>query len=218
VNIEPHQVTQFPEGVYDLGMAHGLCGVIAFLSDVAPREHAGLEVFRVLQGACANLQSHIPCDREAHIPYLEGNWPNSRLGWCYGDLAASFALLKAATALHESKLRSYAIELARRNSRRDWQSSLAADHGLCHGGLGISYMFGKMYQFTGQKDFYASSLHWLLQFFGWLQSDGKRQRPVDTSLLTGLFGQALVLYSLLIDGSSQWDLPLLLGIRNRRIG
>jgi lanthionine synthetase-like protein len=80
VNIEPHQVTQFPEGVYDLGMAHGLCGVIAFLSDVAPREHAGLEVFRVLQGACANLQSHIPCDREAHIPYLEGNSPNSRLG------------------------------------------------------------------------------------------------------------------------------------------
>lgn len=135
-----------PTGYYNLGVAHGVPGVIALLGEI---EAAGLSTpltRELLDGARAWLLGQkLPPDVLSVFPYhvAPGVVPRpSRLAWCYGDLGIATALL--GTDLEE------ALNLGRKAAARSLGEAGIQDAGLCHGAAGLAHLFNRLYQGSNQ--------------------------------------------------------------------
>src|SRR6185369_7304354 len=94
-----------PEGYTNLGLAHGVPGVIAILARYIT---AGVDVAR------ARVLLEAGVDYLRYVAWLPSQ-PNSqaRVAWCYGDLGVAIALMSAGTALGRDDWRRDALDLAR---------------------------------------------------------------------------------------------------------
>jgi class I lanthipeptide synthase len=127
---------EFPRGRYDIGLAHGVPGVIALLG----RTHAaGVAVDRagsLLEEAVTWLLSgRLPARATTSFPYgrAPGLEPRpARSAWCYGDPGVAAALFGAARAVGERAWEQEAMTIARRAARRPAQETGVIDAGLCH--------------------------------------------------------------------------------------
>jgi hypothetical protein len=140
-----------PAGYYNLGVAHGVPGVIHFLSEaVAASIHAELAE-SVLDGAVKwVLGQRVSQARGSIFP----NWtprpaaasPPHRLAWCYGDLGICATLLQAARRLHREEWRAQALDILGHCLERDFARSAVQDAGLCHGAAGVAHIYNRIYQ------------------------------------------------------------------------
>jgi lantibiotic biosynthesis protein len=134
---------RFPAGVINLGIAHGLPGVVGFLSQATDvpwlREFAG----GMLEDATTTLLSFRRGDDCAsRYPPFVGNegvgWSATQdaesVGWCYGDLGILSVLCAIPETFRSDQLRSEIATLASRAIRasRKWLAS-PVNCGLCHG-------------------------------------------------------------------------------------
>jgi hypothetical protein len=100
IALTPWQKALAPEGYYNIGMAHGVGGVIAFLAEAASLGFA--RAVPLLEGAVQWLlaqeqetatgswfASWVPLGHQREILFSE------RLSWCYGTLGLSAALFTA---------------------------------------------------------------------------------------------------------------------------
>ena len=102
------QRSECPEGHYNLGLAHGVPGIIALLGQVCARREEGLSHARkkaraLLDGAVPWLLAQQPPGQS--FPYWTGPGVEprpARLGWCYGDLQFAAALIQAARGTGET--------------------------------------------------------------------------------------------------------------------
>jgi hypothetical protein len=94
----PQTRDKYPRGYYNLGLAHGVPGVIALLASACA---AGVETDRarpLLDGAvCWLLAQDLPAGFPAWVVGDETAAP-ARLAWCYGDLGAAVSLLRLPAA------------------------------------------------------------------------------------------------------------------------
>src|SRR5690606_6343714 len=110
---------QFPEGNYNLGVAHGVPGVIGFLGEVCAAGVAVDKARPLLDGAVrwtlANQRPpgsvsrfgyNVVPDRKAEAV------PGSRLAWCYGDLGLAVSLLLAGQGAGRPEWEKEAVEIA----------------------------------------------------------------------------------------------------------
>jgi hypothetical protein len=149
----PMQRDSYPEGHYNLGVAHGVPGVIGFLGAAslaglaAPAEE---EARRLLRGACDwVLAQRLPAGADSRFPYnfAPGIEPYStRLAWCYGDLGIAATLLSAARDSAEPAWEEEALAVARHAAGRPYEGSGVLDAGLCHGAAGIGLLFNRLHQ------------------------------------------------------------------------
>lgn len=155
---------KYPEGYHNLGLAHGVPGVIALLGsaiavDVA-RERAG----PLLSGAVSwLLAQRLPAGGLGQFGYLvaPGQPPaHSRLAWCYGDLGAAAALLVAAECAGEPAWEEAALAIARQAAARPEGKAGVVDGGLCHGSAGVAHLFNRMYQATGDEALGEAARRW----------------------------------------------------------
>jgi len=164
-------------GQYNLGMAHGVPGVIAFLGQVCANSPAasgpsapptplrGLTpgARRALAGAAAKARPLLEGavawllaqngDTDSAFPYCVGPRIKpvpARLAWCYGDLGIAFALLVAARGGARPEWEREALRAARRAAAQPFERSGVADCGLCHGAAGAGHLFNRLYQATGE--------------------------------------------------------------------
>jgi lantibiotic modifying enzyme len=221
--LPPWQRLQAPEGYTNLGLAHGIPGVIAILARYLA---AGVDAPRarvLLEGAVDYLRSVAgPQAGNRYAAWLPARpgW-TCRVAWCYGDLGVAVALLSAAAATGRDDWRRDALELAHDMAARSFESSQVVDSGLCHGAAGVAHMFNRLAQATGDAALARAADAWfghtlairrpegLAGFPRSLYNDGNPTWEPSADLLNGATGVALALHAAISPIEPAWDQLLL---------
>ncbi len=221
--LPPWQRLQAPEGYTNLGLAHGIPGVVAILARYVT---AGVDAPRarlLLDGAVDYLRSvagPVAGNRyAAWLPARPGG--TCRVAWCYGDLGVAIALLSAAAATGRDDWRRDALELAHGMADRPFELSQVIDAGLCHGAAGAAHLFNRMAQATGEPGFGRAADAWFGHTLALRRSDGLAGFPraqyndgnqtwePSADLLNGAIGVALALHAAISPIEPAWDQLLL---------
>lgn len=232
------EAATYPQGNYNLGVAHGVPGVIGILGEMVA---AGLPAGggtgqgtarELLAGAVEwLLRQRLPAGAPSCFSYsvAPGVEPvPARHAWCYGDPGVSLALLGAARAAGEPEWERQAVAVARAAAARDPDAGGVVDGGLCHGAAGLAHLYNRLFQATGDPAFRAAALAWIERLMaqrrpgqgiaGW-----QAWRPIgevtgpnpelgwvdDRGFLTGAAGIGLVLLGALSAVEPAWDRVLL---------
>ncbi len=224
--LTPEYRARYPRGVYDLGMAHGVPGVIALLARACAVGVAADTAWPLLDGAVRWLLVQRAYNEPAGFPAwidLDGTPEPARLAWCYGDLGVSVSLLSAARCLGVAHWEQAALAIGRWAATRLPEQSGVVDAGLCHGAAGVGHLFNRLFQATGEACFADVSRYWFQRTLEMRQSgrgiggylagavgpeDAMIWRP-EPGLLVGAAGIALALLSAATPIEPAWDRMLL---------
>ncbi len=210
---------EYPEGGVDLGVAHGVAGVIPFLAR-ASALGAGSPSARALADDAVRwlLAQAVPGDAGPTIPYfIADGAPRlpARSAWCYGDPGVAAALLVAAEDACEPFWVEEATALGVRAAARPPHLSGVVDAGFCHGSAGLAHLFNRMFQLTGEARLAEAARFWLERTLDlcapgapeplpWVSEAG--QPPWSgLGLLEGAAGVALVLLAASTAAEPVWD-------------
>jgi lantibiotic biosynthesis protein len=221
-----------PQGFYNLGMAHGVPGVIGFLAEAYARGIERRRTLRLLHGTVAwVLAQKLPAGSSLLLP----TWAApgtvarpSRVAWCYGDLGASLAILNAARTAGRRDWEREALTLARTAARCPFRHSGTKDACLCHGAAGNGHLFNRLFQSTGAAEFRtAAELYFrkalelngqrvrLGSYSFWIpgRSDNSLNWQANAGFLSGLVGVGLALLAATRPVEPGWDNLLLAVVR-----
>lgn len=225
-----HQREKCPNGYYNLGLAHGVPGVIALLGEVCAAGVATERARPLLDGAVAWLlrQKRTPPSLSSFSPWTgQGiEQVQCRLAWCYGDAGVAAALLAAARCVNKPEWERDALRIARHAAARVPESAGVKDGGLCHGAAGLGHIFNRLFQATGESVFREAARYWFEQtlamrrpglgidgFSAFIpEEDGKERWVDDPGITTGAAGIALALLAAVTDIEPAWDRVLLVSI------
>lgn len=221
-----------PDGYFDLGVAHGVPGVIGFLA------------FAVLSGSAPGCARDLLRDavwwlmsRETQHTFPSHYQPialpseiplePARLAWCSGDLGVAMALFQAAAALDDDGVRKKAMVIAQDASKRRGSATGVVDACLCHGAVGVAHVFNRLFQETGSEALREAAVFWYrraLEYwrpstgvagfsysYDYVNFDGSvvDQWTTRPGLLDGAAGIGLALLSAATDVEPAWDALLL---------
>jgi hypothetical protein len=225
-----HQRAQCPGGYYNLGLAHGVPGVIGLL---AAMWAAGVERERVaalLEPSVAWLLAcALPPGRGARFAWThapEVPREPARSAWCYGDPGVTATVLMAGQATGNAAWIAAARELALGVAARPHAEAGVIDAGLCHGSAGLAHVLHRLYRATGEPALAEAARAWLadtldmrdpglsdsvagFRSYGSI-GHGKLAWQPDPGLLTGAAGVALALLAGLSSVPPDWDRALML--------
>jgi lantibiotic modifying enzyme len=222
-----------PRGCHNLGVAHGIPGVIGFL---AAAQRAGLRDSRV---------PRLADDAVRWLLRQKGTWPSSlfpahvppdadprptRTAWCYGDIGVSAVLLSAARSFGRLDWEEEALAIARTAARRSVEETKVTDVGLCHGASGIAHLFNRLYQATGEDELRDAAAAWyrlvpamrrpgegIAGFIGW--ADGRRpgegEWRGEPGFLSGVAGIGLTLLAAVSEVEPAWDRVMVVSVPPR---
>jgi lantibiotic modifying enzyme len=221
----------YPQGNYNLGVAHGVPGVIGVLAQGCA---AGVDARDLLDGSVAwLLDQKLPEGTGAFFPYnvaLGVTDPKpTRLAWCYGDLGIAATLLMAARTVGEGAWEREAVAIARGAAARSEDTAGIVDAGICHGAGGAAHLFNRLYQATGDPLLRDAALFWIERTLGyhkpgqgvggyemWTMGEGTELSwNADPGFLTGSSGVGLVLLAAASSVEPEWDRVLLADIPGR---
>lgn len=233
----PRLAAEAPHGWYDLGLAHGLPGVIAMLARACMLDIAREEAAPLLEQAVRWLLAHGLHSADGMFPSLvaagrAGTPGPARSAWCYGDCGIAVALSLAARATGDATWQSEALKVAHVAVKRPLQETGVQDAFVCHGAAGLGHVFNRIHHETGDEAFATAARHWLRRALemrvlgeglgGYLGSrwvpdaspgaprGGEYRSGRDPGLLTGVVGVALVLLAATSELEPKWDRVLLL--------
>lgn len=201
----------------NISLSHGLSSICIFLAKAYQQNICRIVTKELLQKSVKYLlsQEFHSLNRTSMFPSfsLEDKiYKASRLGWCYGDLGIALALWYYSDVMDDNNIRQKVIEILNHSSsRKDSLKSGVKEPGICHGAAGVSLIFKKMYDFTGNERFAESAIYWLSQTLNMAShkngiagfSYESDVNPID--LLTGITGVGLVLLSFLEPKYTNWD-------------
>ena len=224
------QRARAPDGYYNMGVAHGVPGVIGFLSELClagvsirgAEELLARAIRWVLNELTANdrFPSWIArtIDRRGKLA--------TPVAWCYGPLGVSIPLLVGARVLGDRDVGRAAVDLALQSAKRR-EVNRVMGTGLCHGSAGNAHLFNRLYQATGHGEFREAAAFWLevtlrmrihapgvAGFRTWTRRTeaGEYGWQDDSSFLTGASGIALALAAATTDIPPDWDRVMLASI------
>jgi hypothetical protein len=223
---------RFPD--WDLGVVHGVPGVIAFLGGVcsagvpastARTAHALLE-----KAVIWLLAQRLSKETGGCFPYAVGpRIPKTatRLAWCYGDPGIAAALLAAARASGERRWEKQAIQIGLHAARRTQDMMDVHDAGLCHGAAGLGHIFHRIHRTTEDERFAKAARFWFARtlamrgtrrafggFAAYMPNvEGKPAWQPLPGFLTGAAGVALALVAATSEAEPDWDRALMISLR-----
>ena len=219
------QRTETPAGFYNLGMAHGVPGVLALLGRLNAEGVSAAD--GLLDAAMSwTIAQELPSGAASGYPYWRA--PDcepspARLAWCYGDPGVAIALFAAGRSASRADWEADAIRIALRAASRSLESSAVEDAGLCHGAAGIGHIFNRLFQATGDERFAEAARRWFEQALAYRTPDegiggflavgsDSRERVADTGFLTGAAGVGLALLAACTPIEPAWDRALLVDV------
>jgi hypothetical protein len=219
-----------PDGYYNLGVAHGVPGVIGLLADACRLGIRDEKARPLLAGAVRWVLSHRlsarpgSCYPSFVTPGVEPQ--PSRLAWCYGDPGVAATLLYAARAVGREDWEREALDIAAHAARAAPEDSRIRDAGLCHGALGLAHIYNRIYQAVGDALFADAARLWyelgldmrrpaggIAGFEAWHPRPGMEMGwMADPGFLTGAAGIGLALLAGLTSIEPRWDRLLMVAI------
>jgi len=235
------QVTQedlkkFPKGSFNLGVAHGIPGVLAFLSlallngiEQPEQRNAITCIADWIKGHRHEHQehlfwgTHISFEEEFEIPRSKRCLSTRRSAWCYGTTGVARSLYLAGKAIKDPELKSYAMDSfcsIFQQTRQEWNLPSPT---FCHGLTGLLMTTWMMLQ-DEPSIFLEEKVRLLREFllesyreaypFGFKNLEPCRKggcsEVSQLSLIEGASGILLTLLTL--NGSpSHWHAPFLIG-------
>jgi hypothetical protein len=150
----------------------------------------------------------------------EGQRP-ARSAWCYGDPGIAAALLCAAGSRGNAAWRQTAVELGVAAADRAESAMAVHDAGICHGWGGLSHLFNRMYQASGEPRLADAARRYLERTLEMRRTDvGVAGFPAwqsvtggwreEAGLLEGAAGVAMVLAAAASEVTPTWDSVLLI--------
>jgi lantibiotic biosynthesis protein len=217
-----------PLGAYNLGLAHGIPGVIGFLGSAMAAGIEAERTARLLQGSVAWLLSqrqpeHAPSRFYRSIgPGIEP--VSARTGWCYGDPGVAIVLENAAKLIGVPAWSIEARAIARSAAGRSLTDSGVVDACLCHGAAGIAQIFNRMQHSSRDPVLAAAARRWVVELIAMrrigeryggfpMRVFGEEGQPgweANADLLGGAAGVALTLLAAATDVEPHWDRIFLL--------
>ncbi|MFC3997331.1 lanthionine synthetase C family protein [Nocardiopsis sediminis] len=153
---------RFPHGMYNLGFAHGLPGVLAALCAAASRGIGGSAVVARIRALSAWLAEHRIDDADGpswpgalqarpgtRLPDSGAPMPPARTAWCYGAPGVAAALLSAAAVTGDTAPRDLAVAALERVDRTPEAEQQAFAPTLCHGRAGLLACYRRAHTATG---------------------------------------------------------------------
>jgi lantibiotic biosynthesis protein len=212
-----------PQGQLNLGVAHGVPGVVALLAGSSAAGVAADQAAALAHGGARWLMAQVlPNSPGKRLAANTGEERAARDAWCYGTPGVAAAMLGAARALHEPTWEDFALSLARDTAQRPPEQTGVVDAGLCHGAVGLAHLFNRLYQASGDLTLREAAVEWYartLQFYrpgqgvdaflGWQGGAHAVGLQPDPCLLTGSAGVALGLLAAVSDVEPVWDRMLL---------
>jgi hypothetical protein len=224
---------QTPLGCYNLGVAHGVPGVIALLADAWRLGIRQEKARPLLEGAVRWLLSQqLEEQKGARYPSWIGPGVElrpSRLAWCYGDPGIAAALLYAARAVGVEEWERQALEIAAHAARSAPVDAGIRDAGLCHGAFGLAHLYNRIHQAGGGDLFANAARLWYRLgldmrkpeggvggFETWMPGlDREPGWQADPGFLTGAAGVGLALLAALTPVEPGWDRLMMVAIPPR---
>ncbi|HLJ26940.1 MAG TPA: lanthionine synthetase C family protein [Candidatus Angelobacter sp.] len=171
-NLLPQQQREiYPQGYYNLGLAHGVPGIIALLGRIQAAGVAQEQAGRLLEGAvCWLLRQKLPDHAISCFDSLvspDQPAKDARMAWCYGDVGLAAALFLAARHTGTKLWEQRALSIAQKAARREPHTSGVIDSCFCHGSAGLAHIFNRFYQATNDELFSRTACYWIertLQF------------------------------------------------------
>lgn len=203
-----------PYGYYDLGVAHGVPGIIALLADTC---RLGIRQDRarpLLDGAVRWLALQpLAGQKGACYPSRVGSGIESkpsRLAWCYGDPGVAATLLYAARAVGRKEWEDMALAIAAHAASAAPEDAGVQGMGLCHGALGLAHLYNRIYQAGGGELFADAARLWYR--LGLEMHKPESGLEADAGFLTGAAGIGLALLAAVTSVEPEWDRLLLVAI------
>ncbi|MCY1077794.1 lanthionine synthetase C family protein [Archangium lansingense] len=212
----------FPEGTYNVGLAHGVPGVVSLLARCAAAGIRPEESERWARAGIRWLLAQRMGDRFPSRWYHNRPPDKARDAWCYGNPGVGIALLSAAHALGDAQLEREAISILLDTATPGRETGVV-DASLCHGSAGLVHIFNRAYQATGDTRLKEAAIDWLRRTLRLVKRDGdevffdavtfprdekghrKREIVRDDGILTGGAGVALALLSTISPSEPTWD-------------
>jgi hypothetical protein len=207
--------------VVDLGMAHGVAGIVVLLSGCVRHGIAPARSAALLRDAAGWLaQRELPAPAPIRFPaWFAPCRPAvaQRMAWCYGDLGVTIALGEAAAALADAGLDTAVRRLA------GGIADCGADRAgvelltLCHGGAGMLHGLSRLQRWLPPA--VATAARW--RWGEWVSARAATTVGTDAGdpaaalgLLEGGVGVALALHGLLSGEEPAWDRALGMSVRS----
>ncbi|NRA60679.1 MAG: lanthionine synthetase C family protein [Psychrobium sp.] len=206
---------------HNLGLAHGVPGIIAALLPALQIPTLQQQVTRLLRGSCDWLltQRSTINDNEACFGSCSGKRHQSRLGWCYGDLTIALTLARVGKALEQPNYIQQALEIALLSTKRDAASGYVIDAGLCHGFVGLTLIYQLLNKLIPHNKLANAATTWLDYTIAQYDKRGidaffsynglSEQYEEDCGFLMGYSGIGLALISA-VTGDTDWTDSLLM--------
>jgi lantibiotic modifying enzyme len=226
--IPPSARERVPKGYYNLGLAHGVPGVVGLLAQAhragVARDRAG----RLLEASVPWLLAQaLPPGGRATWPYFVGPGIDpqpARLAWCYGDAGVITVLLMAAEELQRTDWQDAALAALDRAAARPPGDSDVQGTSLCHGAMGLAHLWNRIWQRYPSETLHRSIEHWTTValdrrtepggFAGYSvwrpERDDEGGDVQGPGLLAGVSGIALALAAAATPHEPAWDRHLLL--------
>ncbi len=222
-----------PGGYYNMGVAHGIPGILFLLGEMSA---AGVEQERAIQMLESAMDWFLAqrCPPEfrswftSWIP-TPGQVSESRLAWCYGDLGILAVLFQVARRTGRKEWQDFADTLLEHCLARPVEASGVLDAPLCHGASGNAHIFNRLYQATRNSKCREAAIRWLEVvltmrkpgsgvggFFQYTRPDpqGPPVWEASPAFLDGAVGVALALLAAITPLEPRWDRMLLLSGRS----
>jgi hypothetical protein len=197
-----------PAHYIDLGIAHGIPGVVALCTTVVCRL-GDARAADLASAAAKRLLAHeFPLERRSRFPAVvepDETPAPAQLAWCYGDAGVAVTLARAALALSDPSLRAAAIRSAKSAAARPFETSGVTELGLCHGTAGAAQTMGRLAALDDSAE--PAARAWAVRLLNETEAGGL---PEDPGFLTGQAGVALALLAAAGDEEPGWDRVLLL--------
>lgn len=205
-----------PDGYYNLGVAHGVPGVLSVLARAATLADPPRGCRELVEGALAWFAAqHLPDSRSFPAWLAPGVVPTpSRSAWCYGDPGVATSVWAAAQRIG-APIAPWR-ELARACATGPGIG--VRDASLCHGAFGLAHLYNRCFQASGDEDFAAAARTWIERglamrtpgrgvggFLSIGSTDEDNPWVATDSFLEGAAGIGLVLLAALGDLEPAWD-------------
>ncbi|WP_204490998.1 lanthionine synthetase C family protein [Archangium primigenium] len=206
----------FPQGLYTMGLAHGIPGALCLLS-LAHAHGVSREHTRpLLEEGFRWVANHAAPGHPRFPHYLNGAEPvtDTRFSWCVGNPGITAALWWAAHTWKDAAWEARTLDWATRVALEALER--APSHpsaNLCCGTAGTAHVFLRLYQATGQSVFGEAARRWIEHTLalrrpgvgpGGYCHEQDPNAPV-TDVQFGAAGIALMLMAAATDQPPDWD-------------